>query len=223
MISPAAAKVLARDVNNLPQLQFLSVTRADIADIPCRISRSGYTGEDGFEIAVPAPQARPLAEHLLTDERVAPVGLGARDSLRLEASLCLYGHDLNEQTTPVEAAVAWAIPPRRRQQANYPGANIINAQLRDGPPSRRVGIRPLGRAPAREGAAITNSDDREIGQVTSGGFGPTVDAPIAMGYVRTDHAAPGTSVQIIVRDRPRPAQIIRLPFVPHQYHRLPTS
>src|SRR5262249_46982297 len=148
----------------------------------------GYTGEDGFEISVAADQAEALAELLLAQEGVAPVGLGARDSLRLEAGLCLYGHDLDESTSPVEAALEWSIAPRRRAGGGFPGAERISGELASGPARRRVGIRPEGRAPAREGTAVLAADGAPIGTVTSGGFGPSVAGPVAMGYVAREHA-----------------------------------
>jgi aminomethyltransferase len=150
---------------------------------------------------------------------VAPAGFGARDSLRLEAGLCLWGHDIDETTTPVEAGLAWAIGKRRRDEGGFPGAAVILRQLADGPARRRVGIRPEGRAPAREGAAITDDVGNEVGRVTSGGFGPTVGGPVAMGYVDAAQAAIGGPVGLIVRGTARPAHIVPLPFVPHRYFR----
>jgi aminomethyltransferase len=156
---------------------------------------------------------------LLDQKEVAPVGLGARDTLRLEAGLCLYGHDIDETTTPVEAGLAWTIGKRRREAADFPGAAVILKQLADGPARKRVGIRPDGRAPAREGTAITDMAGNPVGRVTSGGFGPSVGAPIAMGYVEASHAAEGGALALVVRDVPRPARVARLPFVPARYYR----
>jgi aminomethyltransferase len=182
------------------------------------ISRSGYTGEDGYEILVKPDQALGLAQALLSDARVALIGLGARDSLRLEAGLCLYGHDLDPATTPIEADLAWIIQKRRRNAADFPGASIILQQLAEGPPKKRVGVRPLERAPAREGVEVHKAG-RMIGRVCSGGFSPTLNAPISMAYVDTIHSAPGTRVDLIVRGQPRAGEITSLPFVPHRYKR----
>jgi aminomethyltransferase len=183
------------------------------------VSRSGYTGEDGFEISVPNGDAERLAKALLADDDVAPVGLGARDSLRLEAGLCLYGHDLTDEITPVEGNIAFAIGKRRREEAGFPGAGRILSELADGPRRLRVGIRPEGRAPAREGVEILSAAGAPIGAVTSGGFGPTAGGPIAMGYVEAAHSALGTKVDLMVRGKALPATIVDMPFVPHRYHR----
>jgi aminomethyltransferase len=181
--------------------------------------RSGYTGEDGFEISLPAAGAEALAERLLAEPEVAPVGLGARDSLRLEAGLCLWGRDLDAATTPVEAELGWTIGKRRRQEGGFPGAAVILRQLAEGPPRRRVGIRPDGPAPARDGAPIVDLAGRGIGRVTSGGFGPSVGGPIAMGYVETAQALLGTALALVVRGAARPARIVALPFVAHRHYR----
>jgi aminomethyltransferase len=183
-----------------------------------RITRSGYTGEDGFEILVDADYAEALAVALLEQEEVKPIGLGARDSLRLEAGLCLYGHDLDPTISPIEADLAWTIQKRRREAGDFPGAARILRELKQGPARKRVGIRPIERAPAREGVEI-QKDGRRIGVVTSGGFSPSLNGPISMGYVEARFAAPGTAVELIVRDQPRQAEIVRLPFVPHRYAR----
>jgi aminomethyltransferase len=150
---------------------------------------------------------------------VAPIGLGARDTLRLEAGLCLYGHDIDETTTPIEAGLAWTIGKRRRAEGGFPGAATVLRQLADGPARKRVGIRPDGRAPAREGTAIVDTGGNSIGQVTSGGFGPSVGAPIAMGYVDASYSAEGVALAVVVRDVARPAHVARLPFVPTHYYR----
>lgn len=194
------------------------------------ISRSGYTGEDGFEISVPEATAEVLAKALLAHEDVAPIGLGARDSLRLEAGLCLYGHDLDTTTTPVEADLTWAIQKARRKggdrEGGFPGSDVILAQLggtsADHPPSRkRVGLRPEGRAPMREGTLLFAEveADTPIGKITSGGFGPTLGAPISMGYVPLDYAAPGTALFAEVRGKRLPATVAALPFVPAAFKR----
>jgi aminomethyltransferase len=216
---PAAVAVLARLAGDVERMPFMSAAEVSIAGMPCLVTRSGYTGEDGFEISVAAKDAVALAERFLGEPEVAPIGLGARDTLRLEAGLCLYGHDIDETTTPVEAGLAWTIAKRRRAQGGFPGAEAILNQLAGGPSRKRVGIRPDGRAPAREGTEIQDPSGREIGRITSGGFGPTVGAPIAMGYVNAAHAAEGTALALVVRDVPRPAHVAALPFVPTRYYR----
>jgi aminomethyltransferase len=216
---PAAAAVLARFVPEVQAMAFMTGAALRVDDIACFITRSGYTGEDGFEISVPAVSAERVARRLLAEPEVMPAGLGARDSLRLEAGLCLYGNDIDEGTTVIEADLAWSIQRRRRAEGGFPGAAIIQRQLREGVGRRRVGIKPDGRAPARAATEITAADRTVIGRITSGGFGPSVDGPIAMGYVDTAHAALGTPLTLIVRGTPRPARIVPLPFVPHRYHR----
>jgi aminomethyltransferase len=216
---PAAATVLGRLLPGVENLAFMETTTAPLAGLPCRISRAGYTGEDGFEISVAASDAEAVARRLLAEPEVAAAGLGARDSLRLEAGLCLYGHDLTPATTPVEARLGWTIARRRREQADFPGADVILRQLRDGPPRKLVGLRPEGRAPAREGTEIQDGRGEPIGAVTSGGFGPTVGGPIALGYVRAEHAAPAVTVQLAIRGKSHPARVVDLPFVPHRYQR----
>ncbi len=183
------------------------------------MSRSGYTGEDGYEISVPAGAAPALWRALVADPQVKPVGLGARDSLRLEAGLCLYGHDIDPGTSPVEAGLAWSIQKRRREEGGFPGHGRIARELKEGASRVRVGIRPEGRAPAREGTLITTPEGREVGVVTSGGFGPTVNGPVAMGYVTREHAAVGNEVLLIVRGKPMPAKVAPMPFAPHRYKR----
>src|SRR5712671_1205680 len=211
---PAAAAVLARFAAGVERMAFMSAAEVSIAGTPCSITRSGYTGEDGFEISVSAEQAAGIAERLLGEPEVMLIGLGARDTLRLEAGLCLYGHDIDETTTPVEAGLAWTIGKRRRAEGGFPGAEAILKQLAEGPRRRRVGIRPDGRAPAREGTEVQDPSGREIGRITSGGFGPSVGAPIAMGYVDAAHAGDGAALALVVRDVPRPAHVAPLPFVP---------
>jgi aminomethyltransferase len=216
---PAAAEVLSRLADGIARLPFMTAAMARIEDSACLVMRSGYTGEDGFEISLPAAGAEALAERLLAEPEVAPVGLGARDTLRLEAGLCLWGRDLDAATTPVEAELGWTIGKRRREEGGFPAAAIILRQLAEGPPRRRVGIRPDGPAPARDGAPIVDRAGREIGRVTSGGFGPSVGGPIAMGYVETAQAGLGTALALVVRGAARPARIVALPFVPHRYYR----
>jgi aminomethyltransferase len=216
---PAAATVLARLAPPATELAFMQGAEMAVAGLPCRVSRAGYTGEDGFEISLPAEQAVPLARRLLERSEVAPAGLGARDSLRLEAGLCLYGHELTPAISPIEAQLAWTIPKRRRAVGDFPGAAAINAQLERGPARKLVGILPEGRAPAREGTEILAADGTPVGSVTSGGFGPTVGAPVALGYVAGAHAAEDTALQLVIRGRPQPARVARLPFVAHRYQR----
>lgn len=217
---PQAAAVLARLAgDDVKRMSFMSAAETRIAGAPCLVTRSGYTGEDGFELSLAAEDAVAVAEALLAEPEVAPIGLGARDTLRLEAGLCLYGHDIGETTTPIEAGLAWTIAKRRRAAGDFPGAATILRQLAEGPARRRVGIRPDGRAPAREGTAITDPQGCPIGRVTSGGFGPSVGAPIAMGYVDAGHEAEGAALALVVRDVPRPARVARLPFVPTRYYR----
>ena len=214
---PAAAAVLARHAPDSGALVFMSAAAMPVAGIDCFVTRSGYTGEDGFEISVPADRAADLFGVLTGEAEVEPIGLGARDSLRLEAGLCLYGHDIDTTTTPVEAGLSWAINKRRREEGGFPGADVILKQLADGPSRRRVGIRPEGKAPAREGADIVDKDGAVVGKVTSGGFGPTVEGPIAMGYVPAALAAPGTPVGLVVRGRTLTAEVVKMPFVAQRY------
>lgn len=199
-------------------LTFMGIAHIEIAGIPVIASRSGYTGEDGLEISVHADQAEALARALLAMPGVAPAGLGARDSLRLEAGLCLYGNDLDETTSPVEANLVWSMGKRRRMDWNFRGADVVRGHLDQGVKRLRVGIRPEGRQPAR-GHTPIQRDGAVIGEVTSGGFGPSVGAPVAMGYVARDAAADGTALDLIVRDKPLPARVAAMPFHPHRYAR----
>jgi aminomethyltransferase len=215
---PAAAEVLGRLVPAVRSMGFMSWAEHRIEGAPCMVTRSGYTGEDGFEISVPNEAAVKVAKRLLGESEVKPIGLGARDSLRLEAGLCLYGHDIDEKTTVIEADLAWTVGKRRREEGGFPGAAIVQDQLAKGAPRKRVGIAPEGRAPAREHTEI-RGESGPVGEVTSGGFGPTANAPVAMGYVDAAHAAAGSAVSLVVRGTPRPARIVPLPFVPHRYHR----
>ena len=185
---------------------------------PLWISRSGYTGEDGFEISVPADQAEALARALYEQAEVKPIGLGARDSLRLEAGLPLYGHDLDDQIDPVEGDLTFAINKRRREQGGFAGAERILAALVAGPAKKRVGLKIEGRMPAREGAPIFNGA-AQVGVLTSGGFAPSLEAPIAMGYVQTTFATPGTALEIEVRGKRIAATVTPMPFIPNRYHR----
>ncbi len=214
---PAAAALMAPLCPEATALPFMGVVAAMIKDIPAWISRSGYTGEDGFEISVDSDDAEALAKLLLAQPNVLPAGLGARDSLRLEAGLCLYGNDIDELTTPVEANLTWAIGKRRRAEGNFIGAGPILDQLANGVTRQRVGIRPDGRAPARAGTTIASTDGMSAGTITSGGFSPTLQAPIAMGYVRRDQTADGTPIHLVIRGKPQPATVCPMPFVPTRY------
>jgi len=216
---PAAAAVIGRLAPEAAQLPFMGVAAVTLAGIACVVSRSGYTGEDGFEISAPADNAQVVAQRVLDQPEVVPAGLGARDSLRLEAGLCLYGNDIDELTTPIEADLAWVIGKRRRAAWDFPGAAAIRDQLKHGAARCRVGIRPDGRAPARALTEIVAEDHTEAGTITSGGFSPTLSAPIAMGYVRKDLAANGTALHLMVRGKPLPARVVPMPFVPHRYAR----
>jgi aminomethyltransferase len=214
---PAAAAALARLSDVAAGLRFMTAASGKVGGFDCHVSRSGYTGEDGFEISLAADKAVKLARLLLAQAGVAPVGLGARDTLRLEAGLCLYGHDIDETTSPVEAGLAWSIQRRRRAEGGFPGFERIRRELAEGPARRRVGIRPEGRAPAREGTEILSLLGERIGVVTSGGFGPSVNGPVAMGYVAAPYAEAGTPVSLMVRGKGLGAGIVALPFVPHRY------
>jgi aminomethyltransferase len=216
---PKAVEVLARFAPGVTDMGFMTSENLDVAGIPCFVSRSGYTGEDGNEISVPADKAVELTKKLLGEAEVKPIGLGARDSLRLEAGLCLYGHDINETTTPIEGALGWTIGKRRREEANFPGAKIIMEQIASGVARKRVGILPEGKAPAREHTEIVDGSGKVIGEITSGGYGPTVGGPIAMGYVETAFAKVGTEVELMVRGKGRPAKIVAMPFVEKRFHR----
>jgi aminomethyltransferase len=216
---PEAAKVMARHCPKAGVLSFMSATSAEFDGMDCHVSRSGYTGEDGFEISVAAAHAEAVVRALLGEPEVKPIGLGARDSLRLEAGLPLYGHDLDETTSPVEAGLTFAIAKSRRATGGFPGEERILRELAEGPSRRRVGIRPEGQAPAREGTEIENIAGGPIGTVTSGGFGPSVGGPIAMGYVDAAQAAVGAPLRLSVRGRLLPATVVAMPFVPHRYHR----
>jgi aminomethyltransferase len=216
---PAAEGVMRRLGSGAADLTFMMTGWFDIAGLRCHVSRSGYTGEDGFEISVAAEDAPALWRALLADPEVKPIGLGARDSLRLEAGLCLYGHDIDTSTTPVEAGLNWSIQKRRREEGGFPGAERIQREIKEGPARVRVGLKPEGRAPAREGTPITTPDGREVGIVTSGGFGPTVNGPVAMGYVTRDVAVPGTDLHLMVRGKALPAKVAPMPFAPHRYKR----
>jgi len=222
---PKAESVLAKYCVDAPKMRFMDSGRRTVAGFDCFVSRSGYTGEDGYEISVPAEQAEELARLLLESGETQPIGLGARNSLRLEAGLCLYGHDIDATTTPVEAALEWSVQKSRRaggtRAGGFPGAETILAQFGNGAPRRRVGLKPEGPAPVREGAAlfVDSISSEQIGAVTSGGFGPTLNAPVAMGYVPTPFANVGMKVFAEVRDRCLPLNIAPTPFVVNAYKR----
>ena len=215
---PEAVIALERLAPGAGDLRFMRAAAFTLAGVPAWISRSGYTGEDGFEISIPADKATHVAESLLGEPEVLPVGLGARDSLRLEAGLPLYGHDIDRTTTPVEASLAFAISKRRKSEGGFPGAEKILYQLLEGAPRKRVGLMLEGRLPAREGALVL-AGDRQIGMVTSGGFAPSLGAPIAMAYVDAAYAADGTALDIEVRGKKLPAQIVPMPFQAKNYVR----
>lgn len=216
---PKAADVLGRYAPDVKTMSFMTYRELDIDSAPCFVTRSGYTGEDGFEISIPNDHAVSLTKQLLAEEEVSPVGLGARDSLRLEAGLCLYGHDLTEETTPVEGGLIWAISKRRREKGGFPGASIIQSEIKSKPSMKRVGILPEGRAPAREHTEIADENGNIIGEITSGGFSPSLQAPIAMGYVPLAQSAVGTEISLLVRGKSRPAKIVKMPFVEQRYYR----
>ncbi|MDN7143946.1 glycine cleavage system aminomethyltransferase GcvT [Pseudomonas sp. JQ170] len=220
---PAAAKVLARLAPEVGQMTFMQFAPVRLLGVDCYVSRSGYTGEDGYEISVPVEAAQMLARSLLAEDEVEAIGLGARDSLRLEAGLCLYGHDMEQGTTPVEASLTWAISKARRvdgaRAGGFPGAERIFAQQRDGVSSKRVGLLPQERVPVREGTLIVDANAQVIGRVTSGGFGPSLAGPLAMGYVQSEFAALETEVFAQVRGKLIPMVVARTPFVAQRYYR----
>jgi aminomethyltransferase len=218
---PQAMAVLAAHDAALAEMAFMTSRDAVVGGIAVQVSRSGYTGEDGAEISVAGTSAVALWDLLLSDGRVKPIGLGARDSLRLEAGLSLYGHELTPDISPVEAGLSWSIQKRRRLDGGFPGAGRIQRELTQGPVRSRVGLRLVGRAPAREGCEIVTPDGAAVGIVTSGGFGPSVGGPVALGLVASAHATIGTRLHLIVRGKPLEADVVPLPFVPHRFHRRP--
>jgi len=219
---PSAASVLARFAAGCDAMAFMSSRLAPFAlpggkNVDVRLFRSGYTGEDGYEISIPGDQAEAVAKTLLAQAEVQPIGLGARDSLRLEAGLCLYGSDIDTTTTPVEANLSWIIGKRRKLEGGFPGAGKIIEQLNTGTQKIRVGIQPTGKAPARAHTEVLDEVGKTIGEITSGGFGPSVNKPVAMGYVDAAFATPGTKIQLVVRGQSMPAEVVALPFAPHRY------
>ncbi len=216
---PKAGEVLARIQSEVARLYFMEAGGFDLDGVPALISRSGYTGEDGFEISIAADQAERIADLLCAQPEVKPIGLGARDSLRLEAGLPLYGHDLDEDTTPIAADLGFALSKRRREEGGFPGAERILLERENGPILKRVGLFVEGRQPVREGAAVLDSEGVEVGRVTSGGFSPSLQRPIAMAYVPAASAAPGSRVRLNQRAKIFEAEVVPMPFVPHRYHR----
>jgi aminomethyltransferase len=222
---PAAESALAKLNPDVAAMAFMDVKDVMLVGASCIVSRSGYSGEDGFEVSVPAAKAADLAKALLTDLDVHPIGLGARDSLRLEAGLCLYGNDIDTTTTPVAAALEWAVQKVRRKggarEGGFPGASVILSEFERGASRRRVGLAPEGRAPVRAGAElfVDESSTDAIGAVTSGSFGPTVDRPIAMGYVAAKYAEAGTRLLADVRGKRLPVTVSALPFITPRYKR----
>ena len=220
---PDSESVMSRLGADTSDMVFMDARNLSISGISCYVTRSGYTGEDGFEISVATSDVVELAGALSGDESVEWIGLGARDSLRLEAGLSLYGHELTSETTPVEAGLIWALSKPRRaggeREGGFPGADVILPQIPKNVDRIMVGLLPQGRAPIREGAVIENSDGEEIGVVTSGGFAPSLGKPVCMGYVKTDLSAPDTELNAVVRDKRLPVVVSKPPFVPHQYRR----
>ena len=216
---PKAESVVSKHANEVVNLKFMETAQLKILGVDCRISRLGYTGEDGFEISIPAEKVVEITREFLQDDDCEPAGLGSRDSLRLEAGLCLYGNDIDETTSPVEAQLNWIIQKRRREQAGFLGADRIIREFNQGPTRKLVGIKPEGGAPARRGTVICDQNDNQIGEITSGGFGPSINGPISMGYVSADFSEPGTKVNLLVRDKSLPACVFTMPFVTQNYKR----
>ena len=216
---PGAAGALSSLLPDVADMAFMSARHLALDGLELMVARCGYTGEDGFEVSLDGSVAADFARRLLALDGVAPAGLGARDSLRLEAGLCLYGNDIDTSTSPVEANLVWSIGKRRREEGGFTGAERVLGELANGPSRRLVGIAPQGRAPARQGAEIQTSDGQEIGVVTSGSYGPSFSGPVAMGYVAADQADAGTELNLMVRGKALPAKTAKLPFVPHRYYR----
>lgn len=218
---PQAAQVMSAHAAALGELGFMECARITLFGVECLVSRSGYTGEDGYEISIPSSVAEEVWDTLLRDDRVHPIGLGARDSLRLEAGLPLYGHDADETTSPVEASLTFAISKRRKEARDFPGAERILGELNGALRRKRIGLKIKDGAPAREGAEIADPDGKVIGRVTSGGPSPTLGHNIAMGYAPPQYAELGTPLQVIVRGRPLSAEVVAMPFVAQRYYRKP--
>jgi len=216
---PKAAGVVSQYIPEARAMPFMSSLDTPLNGMWCHISRSGYTGEDGYEIAVKHTDVEAMCKLFLSHDAVEFIGLGARDSLRLEAGLCLYGHDIDTTTSPIEAGLIWSIQKHRREEGGFLGAKRVQKDIAERPPRRRVGIQPEGRAPAREGTIIQNMDGKDIGVITSGGFGPSVEGPVAMGYVKRRYSRVGTDINLLIRGKAKPAKIIKLPFVPNNFYR----
>lgn len=220
---PRAAAVLGAletsEISQVMEMGFMTSLAVELGGVMCHVSRSGYTGEDGYEISLPADQAEEFAQALVESDDVEPIGLGARDSLRLEVGLCLYGSDIDTSTTPVEAGLLWAIPKARREAADFPGAERILKEIAEGPARKRVGILPDGRAPVRHGAEVLDTEGSAIGVITSGGFGPSLGRPVAMGYVKAEFSEIGTAIGLSVRGKILPGKVAALPFVEQRYYR----
>ncbi|MAL63366.1 MAG: glycine cleavage system protein T [Alphaproteobacteria bacterium] len=216
---PKAASVISKFAPGAESMQFMTAQPFEIDGSPVALTRSGYTGEDGYEISIPSANVESITECILAEKEVEPAGLGARDSLRLEAGLCLYGQDIDETTTPVEAALTWSISKRRRIEGGFPGAQVVQRQIAEGVDRMRVGIVPDGKAPARKGTHITNEKGKSIGIVTSGGYGPSFGGPVAMGYVDARYALKGKYLTLMVRGRPHPGRVVDIPLLPNRYYR----
>mgnify|MGYP002639426806 FL=1 len=216
---PAAEGVVSAIAPAAADLKFMESTVTDLFGAECRISRLGYTGEDGYEISIPTDRVVDITREFLKHDDLEMAGLGARDSLRLEAGLCLYGNDIDNSTSPVEANLTWAMQKRRREEGSFPGAARIQRELAEGPSRKLVGIKPEGRAPARRGVEVADKDGNVIGAISSGGFGPTYGGPVSMGYIAAEFAEAGTEVDLLIRGKAMPATIIKLPFVQQNYKR----
>ena len=216
---PSAEAIVSAIVPEAAELKFMETRLMDLMGSECRVSRLGYTGEDGYEISLPNDRAVEITRKFLEHPDLEMAGLGARDSLRLEAGLCLYGNDIDNSTSPVEANLTWAMQKRRREEGGFPGAERIQRELADGPARKLVGIKPEGRAPARRGVEVADKDGNVIGQISSGGFGPTYGGPVSMGYIASEFAEAGTEVNLLIRGKAMPATIIKLPFVQQNYKR----
>jgi len=215
---PKSSEILEKTINGVSSLKFMNGNKFSYKGKDVYITRSGYTGEDGFEISIPNELVEDFSKKLIV-QGVKPIGLGARDTLRLEAGLCLYGHDINESTSPIEANLKWAISKRRREEGGFVGYSKIKSDMNGSLARLRVGVKPVGKIIAREGVKIFSKDDQEIGLVTSGTFGPSVNRPIAMGYVKLNFSKPGTKVLLEVRDKKYKANISELPFYKKNYAR----
>jgi aminomethyltransferase len=216
---PSAAEVLSRFHTDAPVMPFMSSLDMNLNGTTALVTRSGYSGEDGYEISVGANDAEDLVREFLDQPEVEPAGLGARDTLRLEAGLCLYGSDIDETTTPIEAGLSWVVNKRRRSDGGFPGADVILQQLKSGTDRKRVGIKPDGKAPARAHTSVEDTQGNAIGEITSGGYGPSIAGPIAMGYVASEFSQPDTPVNLMVRGKALPARVVRLPFVEQRYYK----